>query len=182
MATYSFGYRFSQSVTLKCRIVDLQGISWRIYRCMVDLSAYRIYRYEGVSKSFRTGRLDRELQMIELSATRCSCIAILWVSLVSYAAITFCIAFNERLLLLLLLFDLHNKFRNIWFICLHTEFIDIWLICLHAEFIDIWLICLHSEFIAWTNNLTRYINIALCVLFFIAHKKTLHKVAYASKT
>jgi hypothetical protein len=33
--------------------------------------------YEGVSKSFRTGRLERELQMVKLSATRCSCIAIL---------------------------------------------------------------------------------------------------------
>jgi hypothetical protein len=32
--------------------------------------------YEGVSKSFRTGRLERELQMVQLSATRCSCIAI----------------------------------------------------------------------------------------------------------
>jgi hypothetical protein len=28
----------------------------------------------GVSKSFRTGRLERELQMVQLSATRCSCI------------------------------------------------------------------------------------------------------------
>jgi len=33
--------------------------------------------YEGVSKSFRTGRLERELQMVRLSATKCSCIAIL---------------------------------------------------------------------------------------------------------
>jgi hypothetical protein len=33
--------------------------------------------YEGVSKSFWTGRLDRELQMVQLSATMCSCIAIL---------------------------------------------------------------------------------------------------------
>jgi hypothetical protein len=33
--------------------------------------------YEGVIKSFRTGRLGRELQMVQLSATRCSCIAIL---------------------------------------------------------------------------------------------------------
>jgi hypothetical protein len=32
---------------------------------------------EDVSKSFRTGRLARELQMIELFATRSSCIAIL---------------------------------------------------------------------------------------------------------
>jgi hypothetical protein len=48
--------------------------------------------YEGVSKSFRTGCLERELQMVQLSATRCSCITILWVSLVSFAAITFCVA------------------------------------------------------------------------------------------
>jgi hypothetical protein len=33
--------------------------------------------YEGVSKSFRTGRLERELQMLQLSATRCSGIDIL---------------------------------------------------------------------------------------------------------
>jgi hypothetical protein len=33
--------------------------------------------YEGVSESFRTGRLERELQMVQLSATRRSCIAIL---------------------------------------------------------------------------------------------------------
>jgi len=28
--------------------------------------------YVGVTKSFRTGRLERELQMIQLSATTCS--------------------------------------------------------------------------------------------------------------
>jgi hypothetical protein len=33
--------------------------------------------YEDVSKSFRTGSLERELQMVHLSATRCSCTAIL---------------------------------------------------------------------------------------------------------
>jgi hypothetical protein len=49
-------------------------------------------RYEGVSKSFHTGRLERELQTVQLSATRCSCIAILWVSLVSFATITLCVA------------------------------------------------------------------------------------------
>jgi hypothetical protein len=32
----------------------------------------RVYR-----KIFRTGRLERELQMVQLSATRCSCIATL---------------------------------------------------------------------------------------------------------
>jgi hypothetical protein len=46
---------------------------------------------EGVSRSFRTGRLERELP----SATRRSCIAILWVSLVSFAAITLCVASQQ---------------------------------------------------------------------------------------
>jgi len=46
--------------------------------------------YEGVSKSFRTGRLEPELQVVELSATRSICIAILRVSLVSFADI--CVA------------------------------------------------------------------------------------------
>jgi hypothetical protein len=48
--------------------------------------------YEGVSKSFQTGHLERELQMVQFSATRCSCIAVLWVSLVSFTAITLCVA------------------------------------------------------------------------------------------
>jgi len=36
-----------------------------------------VCEYEGVSKSFRTGRLERELQMVQLSATVCNYIAIL---------------------------------------------------------------------------------------------------------
>jgi hypothetical protein len=50
------------------------------------------HKYEGVSKSFRTGRLERELQMVKLSATKCSYIVILLVSLVGFAAITLCVA------------------------------------------------------------------------------------------
>jgi hypothetical protein len=37
----------------------------------------RFLKYKGASKSFRTERLERELQMVQLSATRCSCIALL---------------------------------------------------------------------------------------------------------
>jgi hypothetical protein len=33
--------------------------------------------YEGVSKSFRTDRLERELQIAKLFVTRCSCVTIL---------------------------------------------------------------------------------------------------------
>jgi hypothetical protein len=50
------------------------------------------YSYESVSKSVRTGRLERQQQMVQLSATKCSCIAISWVSLVNFAAITLCVA------------------------------------------------------------------------------------------
>jgi hypothetical protein len=42
-----------------------------------DLKDIRCEMHEGVSKSFWTGCLERELQMVQLSATRCSCIAIL---------------------------------------------------------------------------------------------------------
>jgi hypothetical protein len=48
--------------------------------------------YESVSKSFRTGHLKREPQTVQLSANKCSCIDILWVSLVSFAAIILCAA------------------------------------------------------------------------------------------
>jgi hypothetical protein len=59
--------------------------------------------YEGVSKSFRTGRLGRELQMVQLSATRCSCIAILWVSLLSFAAITLCVASRVFIIIIIII-------------------------------------------------------------------------------
>jgi hypothetical protein len=66
--------------------------------------------YEGVSKSSRTGCLERELQMIQLSATRWSCIAILWVSLVIFAAITHCVA-SQRVLVLI---SLSTQSGNFW--------------------------------------------------------------------
>jgi hypothetical protein len=53
-------------------------ISVSICTCNFDRETSREEdTYEGVSKSFRTGRLERELQMVQLSATRCSCITIL---------------------------------------------------------------------------------------------------------
>jgi hypothetical protein len=50
------------------------------------------FMYKSVSKSFWTGRLEWKLQMVQLCTTRCSCIAILWVSVMSFATITFCVA------------------------------------------------------------------------------------------
>jgi hypothetical protein len=54
--------------------------------CQGIYTFYLVHTDETVSKRFRTGRLERELQMAELSATRCSCIAVLWVSIMSFAA------------------------------------------------------------------------------------------------
>jgi hypothetical protein len=88
-------------LTLKWTLSDiLVGLLKRGIWHSQDLYLYRTAQhckprtYEGVSKSFRTGHLERELQtqMVLLSATWCSCIAILWVSLVSFAAITLCVA------------------------------------------------------------------------------------------
>jgi hypothetical protein len=70
--------------------------------------------YESVTKSFRTGRLERELQMVQLSATTCSCIAILWVNLVRFTVITLRLAFNKCLLLLLLFISLWTQSGNFW--------------------------------------------------------------------
>jgi hypothetical protein len=68
--------------------------------------------YEGVSKSFRTGRLERGLQMVQLSATRCSCIAILWVSLVSFAAITLYVA-SQRVFLVIVVYFVIDSVRKL---------------------------------------------------------------------
>jgi hypothetical protein len=60
-----------------------------------------VCKYEGVAKSFRTGRLERELQMVQLSAIRRSCITILWVSLVSFTIITLSVA-SQRVFIVVL--------------------------------------------------------------------------------
>jgi hypothetical protein len=72
-----------------------------------------IRKYGGVSKGFRTGRLDRELQMVQLSATRCSCLAILWVSLVSFAAINLCVS-SERVIPKISVFFDTTESGNFW--------------------------------------------------------------------
>jgi hypothetical protein len=51
-------------------LYDMQ--TWRKIM-KLDLS----FIYEGMFKSFQTGHLEQELQMVQLSATRYNCIAIL---------------------------------------------------------------------------------------------------------
>jgi len=57
-----------------------RAVWWGFYNtssCYVILKNGAHAMYEGVSRSFRTGLLERELRMVQLSATRCSCIGIL---------------------------------------------------------------------------------------------------------
>jgi hypothetical protein len=68
--------------------------------------------YDSVSKSFRTDRLERELQMVQLSATRSSCIAILWVCLVSFAAITLCVA-SQRVFIVVCVYFVIDSVRKL---------------------------------------------------------------------
>jgi hypothetical protein len=67
---------------------------------------------EGVSESFRTGCLERELQMVQLSATRFSCVAILLVSLVSFAAITLYVA-SQRVFIFVVVYFVIDWVRKL---------------------------------------------------------------------
>jgi hypothetical protein len=68
--------------------------------------------YEGVFRSFRTGRLEQELQMVQLSANMCGYIAILWVSIVSFAAVTFRVA-SQRVFVFVAYFVMTQS-GNFW--------------------------------------------------------------------
>jgi hypothetical protein len=68
--------------------------------------------YEAVSKSFRTGGLERGLQMIELCTTGCSCISILWVSMASFATIILCVA-SQRVFIFVRLYFVIDSVREL---------------------------------------------------------------------
>jgi len=71
---YQMNFHLNQTKCERCRqipkILGHLGVCHSVYTWFKR-------RVEDVSKCFRTGRLERELQMVQLSATRCSCIAIL---------------------------------------------------------------------------------------------------------
>jgi hypothetical protein len=64
----------------------------------------------GCIQKFPGWLLERELQIIQLSATRCSCI-ILWVSLVSFASINLCVA-SQRVFIVVI--SLSTQSGNVW--------------------------------------------------------------------
>jgi hypothetical protein len=65
-----------------------------------------------VTVSFSRRTLERELRMVQLSATSCSCIAILWVSLVSFAAITLCLA-SQRVFIFVSVYFVIDSVRKL---------------------------------------------------------------------
>jgi len=81
-------------------------------KCNKEADIVGVIADEGVSKSFRTGRLERELQMVQLSAIRYNCIAILWVSLLSLAAVTLCVA-SQRVFIVVVDFVITQS-GNFW--------------------------------------------------------------------
>jgi hypothetical protein len=101
-----YSVRFQAGASIYSKLQILSSTTFKFFQ-----PGYRVYKYlaqsmhpgfsihtrarECVTKSLRTGSLERELQMVQLSATRCNFIAILWVSLVSYAAITLCVATQQ---------------------------------------------------------------------------------------
>jgi hypothetical protein len=93
---------------------------------------------ERVSKSFPTGRLERELQMVQLSATGCSCIAILWDSLVSFATITLCVASQRVFIVVVVVFYfVMTQSGNFW---IHPRTVYNSLACtFHARCVNLWL-------------------------------------------
>jgi hypothetical protein len=66
----------------------------------------------GCTKSFRTGCLEWELQMVQHSATRCSRNTILWVSLVSFATITLCVA-SQQVFIVVVSFVINSVWKHL---------------------------------------------------------------------
>jgi hypothetical protein len=69
----------------------------------------------GCIQKFPDWPLGARLQMVQLSATRCSCIAILRVSLVSFVAITFCVASQRAFVVVYLVMtqSQYSSFTNV---------------------------------------------------------------------
>jgi hypothetical protein len=83
----------------------------------------------------------RELQIVQLSATRCSCIAILWVSLVSFAAITLCVA-SQRVFIVMRVYFVIDSVRKILdthsYHCLHHYILLLLLLLLLIFLFPFW--------------------------------------------
>jgi hypothetical protein len=84
-----------------------QHQSLRIFPYLLPPSSDTTRRYPKVS-----GLSSWSERMVQLSATRCSCIAILWVSLVSFGAITLCVA-SQRVFIAVSVYFVKDSVRKL---------------------------------------------------------------------
>jgi len=71
------------------------------------------------------GEREGELQMVQLSATMCSCIAVLLISLVSFAAIILCFA-SKRVFIVVSVYFVMTQSGNFWinprmYVCMYYD-------------------------------------------------------------
>jgi hypothetical protein len=66
----------------------------------------------GAEGTGRYRSMERKLPMAQLSATRCSCIAVLLFSLVSFAAITLCVA-SQRVFIVVRVYFVIDSVRKL---------------------------------------------------------------------
>jgi hypothetical protein len=135
--------------------------------------------YESVSRSFRTGRLKRELYMVLLSAISCSCIAVLWVRLVSFAAVTLCFA-SQWVFIFVNLYLVIDSVRKL----LDTPSYSLFLLLGVGTFVA----GLIHKFLSSTRILSYLISLLLFCLVcyyqcpFLYSSKALHFMSWASRT
>jgi hypothetical protein len=97
--------RWTELGSLLCGLLFQQWLSTEFYTVTKFMVTTRAYpKVSGLAA------WGQELHMIQLSATRCSCIAILWVNLVSCATITLCVA-SQRLFIVI---SLSIQSGNFW--------------------------------------------------------------------
>jgi hypothetical protein len=99
----AFWLRFSPPETSE--VQQRQGITVTAKWCPTLPHSEADCEDEDVSKSFRSSRVERELQMVQFPATRCSCIAILWVILTSFAVISLCVASQWVFIIIVVVID-----------------------------------------------------------------------------
>jgi hypothetical protein len=71
-----------------------------------------IFKVRKCIQKFADWPPGRELQMVQFSATRCSCIAILCVSLVSFVVITLCVA-SQRKFIVVVVYLVMDSIRKL---------------------------------------------------------------------
>jgi hypothetical protein len=114
----------------------------------------------GCIQNFRTGRLERELQMVQLSNTKCSYIDIFWVSLVSFAAITLCVASQRVFIVVVVVYLVTDSVRK----CLDTPSYEVLIsnLVLHIWEVPGPIGAAAEEFHTWDGNVTHKIQSCPC--------------------